>query len=223
MNRGLLGSTAIAFKYRDGVITATDTAVSYGSVSIPNMTKIFKITEKCIVSFSGKMADVHFLRNLVMQEISNDEREMDPQGIHKMIQRIMYSRRSRNEPLLISALVIGVHMKENKMFQSTSEDGRFVGAVNFKGNFWFDSSVATGIASHIALPLIREANVEEMSKEDAIAFMEHCLKILSYRDCRASNKIQIGIVENGQSSISESYAINTDWAIGLKEGEIVLE
>ena len=223
MVNGLFGSTAVAFKYKNGVLLFTDNGASYGRLACTNVTKIFKLTESCAVAFSGQIADIQFVKNFIVNEIVNDPLPIDPQGIHKLLQRLIYSKRSKLEILDISVVVCGVNKKENTLLDNTDIQGRFLGAINSKGNFWFDNSAATGIASHIILPILREYNVENLSKEEAIKFAEETFRVLLYKDCRASNSLHISICEENNVEILRPYKISTNWEISINQGEIVLQ
>lgn len=219
---GLYGSTAIGFKYKTGILVATDMGASYGSLAVPDVSKIYKLTDSCLAAFSGNISDIQYLHRIVDAEIQNDPRPIDPQGIHKMIQRIVYERRSQLKILDVSVLVCGINKKENKVFASTDATGKMIGVVNSKGNFWFDSCVATGIASHLILPVLRERKTEELGKEEATALMEECLRILCYKDCRASNIMQLAFCEDNEAVIADPQPLDTNWSIGAREDEIVL-
>lgn len=224
MQRGVYGTNAISFKFRNGVIIGVDTGATYGGASVGNIQRVSRITENCIAAFSGLLSDIQFLKKFIRDELeSDDARKMDPQGIHKMVQRILYARRSQGKPMMVSVIVCGVNPKENGVFEATDEIGRMVGVVNSKGNFWFDSSAALSLSSNFVLPILRERDLDELSKDEAIALMEECFKILCYKDCRSTNRIQIAVAEPGKVEILDPYCLRTDWSIGLNEGEILLQ
>ncbi|KAI5172813.1 20S proteasome subunit beta 7 [Pancytospora epiphaga] len=222
MKTGVASSTVIAFMYRDGIIMASDTAAFYGNLAIQDITKIYKLNENCIVGFSGSVADIQYLYKTITEEIRKDTRPIDPQGIHKMIQRIVYSRRSELKLLRVSAVVCGIKKKNDEIFNNTDEAGKFIGMVNGKGNFWFDSCVATGIASHLILPVLRERHTVDLSKEEAIGLMEDCMRLLCYKDTKASNIVQFGFCTESESVINDTYVLGTNWDMGRREDEIVL-
>ncbi|ELA41924.1 uncharacterized protein VICG_01108 [Vittaforma corneae ATCC 50505] len=224
MQRGVFGINAIGFKYKNGVIAAVDTGASYGMKVVYGMQSVFKATDNCIIVFSGLLSDVQFLRKFIKQEIESDVgRKLDPQGIHKMIQRILYQKRSEAAPMNVSAIVCGINQKKNEIFESTDNKGRMLGVVNSKGNFWFEDSAAVSFSSNFVLPILRERDLDNLEKEDAIKLMEECFRILCYKDCRSTNNIQIGIVEEGNMEILQSYNISTNWMIGKQEEEILIE
>jgi 20S proteasome subunit beta 7 len=53
-----VGSSVLAVKYRDGVMIAADTAISYGSMrKEKDARRIKKLSNECIYASSGEMAD----------------------------------------------------------------------------------------------------------------------------------------------------------------------
>lgn len=218
---GVYASNAISFKFKDGIISGVDTGVTYGSVSMKNVQRVYKITDSCHVTFSGLVSDIQNLISLLSLELEKDSNyPVSPQGIHKMIQRILYMKRSEANPIWVSAIVCGINKKENKEFNSTDDLGRIIGAVNSKGSFWFDDCVALSFSSNVVLPILRSKDLTNMSKEEAIQLMEECFRILCYKDCRATNRIHIGILTSSGLEMSDAYCIKTDWKIGLIPGEI---
>lgn len=222
---GLLGINAVAFKYRDGVIAAVDTAATYGHLTVRGIQEIFQPTRECLVVFTGLLSDVQFLKRVIRQEIEEDDgREMDPQGIHRMVQRVLYQKRSKGTPLGISVIVCG--FKENTMahktfalFNSDDPSGRVLGVVNEKGNFWFENAVATSFSSNFVLPLLRAQELETLGREDAIKAIEECFRVMCYKDCRATNSVQIGIVEASGVEVLPVRLVETDWLVGKQENE----
>ena len=126
-------------------------------------------------------------------------------------------------PLPVQVVVCGVNQKQNTVFDSTDSKGRFIGAINSKGNFWFESSVALSFSAHLSLPMLRNFDCELLEKEDAIKLAEECFRVLCYKDCRATNGIQLAIIETTGVTIGEPYCVNTDWMIGLREDEVLLQ
>lgn len=214
--RGLTSSSIVCFKYKTGVIIATDTSASYGSLAVPNVLRVFKFTDSCITAFSGDISDIQFLHRKVLSQIMDDPLPISPKGVHRIIQQIIYERRNRLELLCVSAVVCGIN-------NGHGEDDRFVGVVNSKGNFWFDDVVATDMASHLILPILRERDTSGMAREEAILSMEESMTILHYKSCTTSNVIQIGICEKSGLEIKAPYALKTDWSLAVQEGEILLQ
>ena len=96
--------------------------------------------------------------------------------------------------------------------------------------------MATGYGGHLAVPLIRERWRSDLTEEEARQLMEDCMRVLFYRDCRASNKvrqpaqaqllwvwqdvleccaactqIQLAKVTSDGVTVSEPYCLDTKW------------
>lgn len=53
-----IGSSVIGLKYKDGVMIATDTAVTYGSMKhYKGVQRIAKINEETVLASGGEMSD----------------------------------------------------------------------------------------------------------------------------------------------------------------------
>ncbi len=50
-----------------------------------------------------------------------------------------------------------------------------------------------------------------MDEGEARALLEDCLRVLYYRDCKASNRIQIAKATADGTIVSEPYQISSDW------------
>ncbi|KAI5148464.1 20S proteasome subunit beta 7 [Enteropsectra breve] len=228
----LVSSAAVAFKYKGGVMIAANDAASYGSMAVDNVQKIFRLTDRCLAVFTGSVGDINELHRTIMREIREDPRELGPMSIHKFVQRELYQKRSEMKPLELAVIICGIDAQAMKQesshgikntYGAEDEEGRFLGIVNSKGNFWFDQSMATGLASHLILPILRERDYSTLSREEATALAEECMRILFYKDCKASDVVILAFCEEGTQQITEAYPIETNWNSGIMEGEIVVE
>ena len=57
------------------------------------------------------------------------------------------------------------------------------------GTHFTDKFVTTGFGSHLGLPLLRKEYKEDMTLEEAKALIAKIMKILYYRDCRATSSV----------------------------------
>ncbi len=221
---GVSGSTVVCFKYNNGIVMASDTGANYGSLCMQNFKKIYKVTDNCITGFSGSISDHQYLHQLILQEINRDPRKLGPQGIHKLVQRIIYNKRSELKPLNISIIIAGINKSKNEHFENATDDqGRFIGVINSKGNFWFDSYAATGIASHLILPILRDEKPEDLTKDQAAILVKRVMKILCYKDCNASNKIQIVWCEHNNILFENNVSLDANLELAINPDETVLQ
>lgn len=207
----LATTSTLAFKFRDGVIVTADTAVSYGRLAMTKLNRIFVINNT-IITFNGAVGDFLFVKKTLEAELEQDKRYVDSKGIFKLLQLFMYAKRSEAKPKFCSILVAGKDKHGNP----------FIGAITSKGVFWEDSAVASGFASHLILPLLRDKNTEEMSLEEAKQFALELNKVLVYKDCIASNKIQMAILNKTEKVEILNETVPTSWSIAHKFEEIKL-
>ena len=53
-----IGTSVMAIRYKDGVMVAADTAISYGGMRrIKDARRIEKLNDECVFASSGEMAD----------------------------------------------------------------------------------------------------------------------------------------------------------------------
>nr|8ADN_M Chain M, Proteasome subunit beta type-7 [Vairimorpha necatrix]8ADN_a Chain a, Proteasome subunit beta type-7 [Vairimorpha necatrix] len=212
MKNFVIGSGVISLRYKNGVITCTDTQASYGNLcKFNDVRRIFRLSSNTLISLSGEISDIQFLMNELNKLNESDPVKMSPRGYLNLVQGILYNKRSRVEPLNVSVSIVGV-----------DDDDFLVSCVNHLGNFYEDNIVCTGLSNMIALPFLRTCNVLDLERDEAISLVEKAMTVMCYRSCRSSNRIQIGVVEKGLVDISDPYVLNTDWQVGHNEEEIVL-
>jgi len=57
-----IGTSVMALKYKDGVMIAADTAISYGGMKkVKDARRIVKLSDECAFGCSGEMADMQHL------------------------------------------------------------------------------------------------------------------------------------------------------------------
>lgn len=224
MRNFVTGTSVVSFKYKDGIMMGADTRGSYGRLAkYSGIQRMFKFGDQTLIGISGEVSDMQYLVKTLNILTEEDNRGIDPKGYHKIIQRILYSARSRVSPLNLSVCVGGTRLDGDSI---TSGERNMLGCVDRLGNFYFSDVICTGIGSYIALPFLRskvEGREDEITREEAINLVEEAMRILCYRDCNASNEIQIGYSDNQGVHISDPYPLKTNWDIGIREDEIVIE
>ena len=61
-----VGTSVMALKYKDGVMLAADTAISYGGMKKEkDARRIVKLNDECIFGSSGEIADFQNLRRMM--------------------------------------------------------------------------------------------------------------------------------------------------------------
>ncbi|CDS43710.1 proteasome prosome macropain subunit beta type [Echinococcus multilocularis] len=210
------GSSVIGIKFKDGVIIAADTLVSYGSLArYTNFDRVLKVNECTALACSGDIADFQYLakhisRQVLTESLLGDGFTTSPQALHSWITRVMYHRRSQLNPLWNSYIVGGVQ-----------KDGTlYLGCTNMLGVAFTEDCVATGFGSYLALSLLRKAietkadsNIANLTYDDALAALKDTMTVLFYRDGRAFNIYKIAVVTKDGVSVSDNQKAEVNWQV----------
>jgi len=206
------GTSILGIKYKDGVMLASDTLLSYGSLArFRDVRRISPVGNYTLIGASGEYSDFQYILRLldelvVDDQLSDDGSALYPHSIHSWLTRVLYSRRNKFDPLWGQYIIAG------------HRDGKsFLGFSDMRGSSYTDNTIATGYGAYIAIPLMRNHFKPDMTKEEAQKLLEECLRILYYRDARAFCKIQIATIDANGPSISEPYELATNWDVGIIE------
>ncbi|PKU70745.1 Proteasome subunit beta type-4 [Dendrobium catenatum] len=110
----------------------------------------------------------------------DDGNSLGPKEVHNYLNRVMYNRRNKFNPLWNSLVVGGVKNGQ-----------KYLGMVGMIGTHYEDNHVATGFGNHLARPIMRAEWREDLTFEEAVKILEKCLLVLLYRDRSAINKFQV--------------------------------
>jgi len=204
------GTSVLALKFKDGVAVAADTVAFYGSMSrFRGITRLYKAGPQVVVGASGDMADYVAVKELLQSlDIANTEADdgmhLTPKAVYTFLTRVMYNRRSKMDPLWNTVVVGGIQ-----------DDKPFLGVTDKLGVAYVEDTIATGYGAYIALPLLRSAYERNpaMTREEAVAALEECIKVLFYRDARSDDKFEIALVTAAGVEILPAKQAKTDWSI----------
>lgn len=184
-----------------------DTLGSYGSLSrFKNQARIKAIGDQILLGAGGDLSDFQQIEDLLeefmVDEICHDDgAKITAPEMHAYLGRVMYNKRTKNNPYWNSLLVGGVVKGQP-----------FLGTVDKLGNTYTGNHLATGYGQHLAVPLLRKHWKPNMTKAEAEELLDTCMRVLFYRDCRTINKITRGEIEEGTSGhVSEPYRLDTKW------------
>ncbi|XP_065182889.1 proteasome subunit beta type-4-like [Sycon ciliatum] len=205
------GTSVLGIRFNGGVMIAADTLGSYGSLSrFRSVSRVIPLTKECVMGCSGDIADMQELKSVLESWIILDESMQYPykdsaHGLFSVLTRVMYHRRSQMNPYWNHLVIAGV------------DDGEFLlGVVDKLGVAYQAPVVGTGYGAHLALPLMRselEKTPGGLSKEQARNLLVRCMRLLFYRDCRASSKFEIATVTAEGQEIEGPLTLDTDWSI----------
>ncbi|KAJ3577011.1 hypothetical protein NP233_g17 [Leucocoprinus birnbaumii] len=204
------GTSVLALKYKDGIMMAADTLASYGSLArFKDVTRLHPVGNYTVIGAGGDMSDFQyiqkFLDELIIDEFTaQDGHDLGPAQIHEYLSQVMYSRRSKINPLWNSLLVGGF------------KDGKsFLAYVDLLGTTYSASTLATGYGAYLAQPLLRkevEGKEDTLTAEEAVRIMETCIRVLYYRDARSIDKYQLATITAEGIKIIDSRPISTSWS-----------
>jgi len=204
------GTSVLAIKYKDGIMMAADNLASYGSLArFRDISRLYPVGDNTIIGAGGDMSDFQYIQRILDELIvdeftAQDGHTLGPAEIHEYLSQVMYSRRTKIDPLWNALLVGGV--KDGK---------KFLAFVDLLGTTYSASTLATGYGAHIAQPLLRksvEGREDTLTEEEALKIIENSMRVLYYRDARSINKYQVATITNAGHTISESKELETSWS-----------
>jgi 20S proteasome subunit beta 7 len=196
--------------YDGGVLLAADTVLSYGSmVKSFNTPRLYSIEDRILLGASGEYSDLQEIKMKVealaleektqsMESLYTD-RKLSAKSLWNYLRAVMYNKRSRMNPYWNDVVVAGWDEQSNTPF---------MGVVDKLGTTLQENLVATGFGAYLAMPLLREKYRPDLSEGEARAILEDCMKILFYRDCRASSRIQLAKCTADGCIVSEPYELD---------------
>jgi len=203
------GSSVLAVKYRDGVMMMADTLGSYGGLAMfKRLPRLQAVNNSTILGAGGEYSDYQYIIKLLQQQtrtdfIMGDGKQLSPLEIFSYLSRLLYNRRSKVDPLWNTLLIAGVDPKD--------KSNHFLGCVDIYGSSYTADVLATGYGQHLAIPLLRKHQHNDMTYEEAKALLEDCQRVLIYRDCRTLNSFQLATITATGPLISSPYTLDTQW------------
>jgi 20S proteasome subunit beta 7 len=167
--------------------------------------RIKTVGDNTIIGASGEMSDFQAimkkLDNMDLEDMNQDDGyKRSPSEVFNFLRAVMYQRRNKGDPLWNQLIVAG-----------HKNNAPFLGFVDMIGTCYEENFIATGFGAYLAMPLIRERWSADMEEGEARGLLEDCLRVLYYRDCRATYRIQIAKATNDGTLVSEPYEISHDW------------
>ncbi|KAI5165549.1 20S proteasome subunit beta 7 [Nematocida sp. AWRm78] len=217
----VMGTTVLALKYKDGIMLASDTQLSYGSLAkYKNIERVGAVSKNILLGTSGEYSNFQeMIKRLRIQINPPGDKEvfLGPRECFNMVRNYMYEKRCKGRPEMNIHIIAGIEetAPPTSLPYETDPSGKFLGVVDHLGNFYFDSVVGTGIGAHLAIPILRDrvGTNTELPEEEAHKILCDAMATLCYRDCRATNMIQISKITKNEISISRPFMLNTSWDI----------
>lgn len=204
-----IGTSVFGIKYKDGILLAADTAVSYGSMKkSKKSTRMAELSKESAIACSGEMADFQELQKILKEKREGDEIENDganflkPKDYFNYLSRILYQRRMKMDPLWNGSIVGGVRQDNGEIF---------LGMVDLYGTKVESNFLITGLGAHFCQVLMQNAWKPDLTEAEARQLIEDCMRVMFYRDKKATDEIQITKVTRAGVQIEPSYRITSEW------------
>lgn len=192
----ITGTSVLALKFQNGVAIAADHMGSYGSLlRFNNIERLVRVGAETIVGISGDISDLQYLERLLHQ-LETDEEVYDTDGghglraphVHEYLTRVLYNRRLKMDPLWNAVIVAGFN----------DDRSPFIRYVDLLGVAYGSLALATGFGAHLAVPLLRQLvpydlDYVKVSEKEACDAITNCMRVLYYRDARASQKYSMAV------------------------------
>lgn len=213
------GTSVLGIVYDGGVLLAGDTRLSYGGLAKhEGVSRMFIVPgSKTVLAASGEFSDFQEIQHLLAQKALEDthtanvlidslytdhSKSLTASSIWSYLRYLFYQKRNKFNPYWNEVLVAG-----------SDEDGKpFLGQVDKIGTTLKENFLATGYGAYLALPILREKWRPDLDEGEARAILEDCLKVLYYRDCRASALVQLAKSTNDSCLISDPFQLETEWS-----------
>ncbi|KAI4128106.1 MAG: hypothetical protein LQ338_002891 [Usnochroma carphineum] len=209
------GTSVLAVKFKDGVVIAADNLASYGSLArFTDVKRLRTFNRRTVVGFGGDVSDMQYLDRLLLsldidENYGSSGHDLNARNVHTYLSKVMYKRRSDINPLWNHILVAGLD----------GDDKPFLSSVDLLGTTFSSPTLATGFGAHLAQPLLRkladsESAVKDVTREQAVAAIKECMKVLFYRDARSLDKYSIAVItkEAGVELKEDEQLQNQSWA-----------
>ncbi len=207
-----IGTSVFGLRYKDGVMLAADTQVSYGSMKkSKKATRMAELSSESAIACSGEMADFQELMRLFREKREADEIENDgviflrPRDYFNYLSRVNYQRRMKMDPYWNGCIVGGVRKDSGEPF---------LGMVDLYGTKIEDNFLITGLGAHYCQVLMANNWRADMSEDEARKLIEDCMRVMFYRDKKATDEIQICKVTKAHGvEIEAPYRISSEWQL----------
>ena len=203
------GTSVIGIKYKDGILIAADTVVSYGGTLHQfNYRRIKKLNEECACGCSGEMADFEKLSEILDQKMEKDEIENDgaaflrPTDYYNFIGEHNYNRRMKMDPLWVSTVFGGCNKDSGDLFLGMVD----IYGLKVEGNY-----LVTGLAAHFCKVLLANEWKEDMTEQEAKNLALKCYGVMYYRDKKCGDKIAFTTVKHSGITEEEPVKCPTEW------------
>ncbi len=181
------GTTTLGFKFKDGVILATDSQSTSTYVESRYEKKLHKLTNNIAITTAGVVADLQYIVRLMRVEAKLYGMGNGPMTTRSMVTLLSNVLHANRYFPLITALVIGGYDKEGPQVFSMDPYGG-IGT----GEDYF----STGSGSPLAVGVLESQYKKDMTEAEAIDLAKRALNAAIQRDIYTGGKVlQLAVID----------------------------
>ena len=177
------GATVVGIKCTDGVVVATDTLISWGTLILSEKgVKAFKLTDTIVLASAGLTSDYQMLVNRLQAQIKlyelNQKKDITVKALSKMIANTLYS--IRMTPLYVQTVVVGVDVLGPQLY-----------TLDMGGSLIPDDFTAAGTGTSIAYGVLENSYTSELTVKEAEEIAIKAVKAAIARDIQSGGEIRV--------------------------------
>lgn len=196
MNEYMKGTTTIGITCKDGVVLASDTRATMGTlIAHKFVKKSFMIDKHLGATVAGGVADAQALIRWIQSEAKlyrmRKGEEISVEGVATLLANIMFS--NRYYPLIVQLIIGGVDRKGPRLY-----------SIDPLGSSIEDKVIATGSGSPVAYGVLEDSFKEGMPVNEGVKLAVRALRSALQRDAMTGNGIDVvKITKEGFTKLAE--------------------
>eukprot|EP01015_Nassula_variabilis_P011968 TRINITY_DN1969_c0_g1_i4.p1 TRINITY_DN1969_c0_g1~~TRINITY_DN1969_c0_g1_i4.p1 ORF type:complete len:228 (-),score=35.44 TRINITY_DN1969_c0_g1_i4:55-738(-) len=200
------GGSVIGLYFKDGVILASDTLLSYGSMAkFRDVRRAEKINDTTAIASSGEYSDfqevMRKINNMHQEELNaNDNIKFSPSDYTNYLARLCYFKRNKGNPYYMVSVIGGYQNGQ-----------RYLGYVDLHGTHLEDTHIVTGFATYFCKPLLWNYWKEDQDEQQVKRVLIECFKVLAAKQTTAQARIQFTVIDKNGVRIEEAQDILPKW------------
>ncbi|MHA1769106.1 MAG: proteasome subunit beta [Candidatus Thorarchaeota archaeon] len=188
------GATVVGIKCTDGVVVATDSLITWGSMVLSEKgIKAFKLTDTIVLASAGLTSDYQMLVNRLRAQIKlyemNQKKPITVKALSKMVSNTLYSRKL--SPLYVQTVIVGVDANGPQLF-----------TLDMGGSLIPDEFTAAGSGTATAYGVLEKDFKEGLTVKDAEVIAINAVKAGIARDVQSGGDIRVMTVT--EKGVTES-------------------
>lgn len=183
IDKDVKGTTTVGFVCKDGVVLATETRATMGSlVANKGAEKLFQLDDKIGATIAGTVSHAQSLMDVIKAEIAlyklKNEKEMSIDAVAVLTSNIL-----KSGPYYVQTILAGVDRKEAKLF-----------SLDPSGSYMEEKCTSTGSGSPYAFGVLEDRYNEELDIEEGKKVAVKAITSAMERDVYSGNGYRLATI-----------------------------